>query len=117
MHNWAKNLILIFLDQVVEGLGNDNMTKVIMQVLMISGGVQRNQIAQKLICFGANGVNVFQGTKSGVTQQMKEFYALHSIGVHCMAHHTNLAVQTLHSYFAHLPKRHLELQNLQSSCK
>ncbi len=93
------------------------MTKVIMQALMISGGVPRNQIAQKLICIEANGVNVFQGTKSGVTKQMKEFYALHSIGVHCMAHHTNLAVQTLHSYFAHSPKRHLELQNLQSSCK
>jgi hypothetical protein len=66
-----------------------------MDPLMINGGVPRDQIAQKLICFGANGVNVFQGTKSGVTKQIKENYAPHSIGVHCMAHRTNLVVQTL----------------------
>jgi len=66
-----------------------------MDALMISGGMPRKQIAQKLICFGANGVNVFQSTKIGVTKQMKENYALHSIGVHCMAHCTNLVVQTL----------------------
>ncbi len=66
-----------------------------MHALMISGGMPRKQIAQKLICFGVNGVNVFQSTKSGVTKQIKEYYALHSIGVHCMAHRTNLVVQTL----------------------
>ncbi len=88
------------------------MTKVIMEALMIGGGVPRNQIAHKLICFGANGVNVFQDTKSGVTKQIKEFYVFHSIRVHCMAHHTNLAVRTLHSYFAHSLKRRLEFTKL-----
>jgi hypothetical protein len=99
-----------------------------MEALIIGGGVPRNQIAQKLICFGANGVNVFQGTKSGVTKQIKKNYVLHSIKVHCMAHCTNLAMQTLlklplviqlenllqtlHSYFAHSPKRHLEFTKL-----
>jgi hypothetical protein len=53
-----------------------------MDVLMISGGVPRDQTAQKLICFGANGVNVFQGTKSDVIKQINEKYAPHSIGVH-----------------------------------
>jgi hypothetical protein len=48
-----------------------------------------------LIYFGANGVNVFEGTKNGVTKKIKENYAPHSIGVHCMAHRTNLVVQTL----------------------
>jgi hypothetical protein len=38
-----------------------------MEMLTIGGG-SRDQIAQKLICFGANGVNVFQGTKNGVTK-------------------------------------------------
>jgi hypothetical protein len=128
MHNWLRISISISLDQVVEGLGSDNLTKVIMEALMIGGGVPRNQIAQKLICFGANYVNVFQGTNSGVTKQIKKNYVFHSIGVHCMAHHTNLAVQTLlglllviqlenmlqtlHSYFAHSPKRHLEFTKL-----
>ncbi len=117
-----------FLDQVIEGSRNDKLTKVIMEALMIVGGVPRDQIAQKLICFGANGVDVFQGIKSGVTKQIKENYAPHSIGVHCMAHCTNLVMQslsrlplvirlenmlqTLHSYFAHSLKRHLEFIKL-----
>jgi hypothetical protein len=41
-----------------------------MDALMIGGGVPKDQIAQKLIYFGANGVNVFQGTKSDVTKQI-----------------------------------------------
>jgi hypothetical protein len=116
------------LDRIVEGLGSDNLTKVIMEIFMIGGGVPKDQIAQKLICFGVDGVNVCQGTKSGVTMQIKDNYAPHSIGVHCMAHCTNLVVymlsklplvirfsnllQTLHSYFAHSPKRHLEFIKL-----
>ncbi len=128
MHNWVRIRILISLDQVVEGLGSDNLTKVIMEALIIGGGVLRNQIVQKLICFGANGIYVFQGTKNGVTKQIKENYVLHSIKVHYMAHCTNLVVQTLlglllmiqlenlfqtlHSYFAHSPKRHLEFTKL-----
>jgi hypothetical protein len=52
-------------------------------------------------------------------------------GVHCMAHHTNLVVQTLsslslvgkieslltsmHNYFAHIPKHHLEASKFE--CK
>jgi hypothetical protein len=42
--------------------------------------------------FGINNVNVFQGTKSSVTKQIRDYYAPFSTGVHCMAHHTNLAV-------------------------
>jgi hypothetical protein len=53
---------------VFEGLVSDNLTEVIMEVLTIGGGLPRNQIAQKFICFGAYGANVFQGTKNGVTK-------------------------------------------------
>jgi hypothetical protein len=44
---------------VLEGSSSDNLTKVIMEVLMIGGELPRDQIAPKFICFGANGVNVF----------------------------------------------------------
>jgi hypothetical protein len=100
-----------------------------MEAFTISGGVLRDQIAQKLICFEVDDVNVFQGTKSGVTNQIKENYAPHFIRVYYMAHCTNLAMQTLsrlllviqfenllqtlHSYkFAHSTKRHLEFTKL-----
>ncbi len=51
-----------------------------MEALMISGGVPKDQIAQKFICFVANVINVFQGTKSGVTKQIKENYVPHLLG-------------------------------------
>jgi len=65
---------------VVEGSWIDNLAKVIMEGFMIDCGLPRDQIAQKLICFKVNGVNVFQGAKSGVTKQIKDNYAPHSIG-------------------------------------
>jgi hypothetical protein len=45
MQNWVRILILIFLDQIVEGSGSDNLTKVTMEALMIDGGVPKDQIA------------------------------------------------------------------------
>ncbi len=89
----------------------------ITKALMIGDVLWRNQFLKKFICFGAYGVNVFQGNKCGVTKQIHGNYVFHFIGVHYMAHHTNLAMQTLlrlilesyhenllqtfHSYFAH----------------
>jgi hypothetical protein len=54
------------LDRVVTSSRSDILTKVIMEALMIGGGLPQNQIAQKLICFEVDGVNVFQGTRTGV---------------------------------------------------
>jgi hypothetical protein len=51
---------------VVASSRNDILIKVIMEALMIGGGLPRNQIVQKLICFEVDGVNVFQGTRTGV---------------------------------------------------
>jgi hypothetical protein len=99
-----------------------------MEALMIGGCLLKDQNAQILICFKADGVNVFHGTNNGVTKQIKDNYTPHFIGVHCMAHHTNLVVQTLsklplvisfknllhtlHFYFAHSIKSHLEFIKL-----
>jgi hypothetical protein len=53
---------------MLEGLSSDNLTKVIVEAFKIGGGLPRYQIAQKFICFGVDGVNVFNGTKNGVTK-------------------------------------------------
>jgi hypothetical protein len=65
-----------------------------MEALMIGGHFLKDQNAQKFICFRADGVNVFHGTNNGVTKQIKNNYVPHFIRIHCMAHHTNLVVQT-----------------------
>ncbi len=59
VQNWVRIPSIISLDIMLEGSSNDNFTKVIMETLTIGGGLPKNHNAQKLICFGANGVNVF----------------------------------------------------------
>jgi hypothetical protein len=59
MHNWVRIPICISLDKLVKGLSIDNLIKVIVEAFMINGDLPKYQIAQKFICFGANGVNVF----------------------------------------------------------
>jgi len=128
MENWVRIPILISFNHVLEAFGSDNFTKVIMEALTIGGGMPKDQIVNKLMSFRTNDINVFQNTKSNVTKQIQDDYAPFSTGVHCMAHQTNLAMQTLsaiplvkciesllqtlHAYFAHFPKRHLKFIKL-----
>jgi hypothetical protein len=42
VYNWVRIPILISLDRVVAGSGSDNLTKVIMETLMIGGGLPLN---------------------------------------------------------------------------
>jgi hypothetical protein len=96
--------------------------------LLEEGGLSREEIGKKLICFGADGVNVFQGHHNGCITQMRDFYAPFSLGVHCMAHRMNLVIGTLslyplvsniegllaslHTYFSGRPKKCVELVKL-----
>jgi hypothetical protein len=45
----------------VEGSNAQNLIKVIMDTLMAISGLIEVEVLQKLLCFGANGVNIFQG--------------------------------------------------------
>ncbi len=129
MENWVRIPILISFDCILEGSRIDKLTKVIMEALSIGGGMPRNHVATKLICFGGDNVNVFQSTKFGVTKHIHNDYRFNSIRMHYMAHWMNLVVQTLlvfplvkhienlfiqtlQAYFAHYTKRHLEFTKL-----
>ncbi len=87
--------MMIYLQKVVDGVGANNLTIAIMEALHNSGGLSSTIVAEKLLCFGADGVNTFQGIKIGVTKQINTNYAPFSIGVHCMVHRCNLAFKTL----------------------
>ncbi len=80
------------------------------------------------MAFGVDGVYTFQGIKSRVIKQNFEGWVPHSMGIHSMAHQTNLAVQTLlhlqmmskieglfsisYNYFSKYLKQHLEFSKL-----
>jgi hypothetical protein len=67
----------------------------IVEQLSWYGGILEMELVEKMICFGTDGVAVFQGSRNGVIQQLKEKHAPFVIGVHDFAHHTNLAVEAL----------------------
>jgi hypothetical protein len=85
-------------------------------------------LEKNLVSIGTNGGSMFVGCKIGVLMQMKEKLAPYLAVVHCCAHCTNLAIQTLsflsivhhledllqslHAYFARSPKKVFELQKL-----
>jgi hypothetical protein len=60
---WTKVPILICVDQIVNGSNSNNLIKVIMNSMMKGGGLSREKLSKKLLCFGADGINVFQGGK------------------------------------------------------
>jgi hypothetical protein len=99
--------------------------------LVTKGGLNEDAIAEKLVCFGADGVSAFQGKRTGVTVQIRNNFALHATGIHCLAHKINLAVKTLsqlavfheveelmrvsHAYFSHSPKKYQEYKSFAST--
>jgi hypothetical protein len=52
------------------------------------------EISYKLIYFGSNGVVVFISVHSGVTTQIYKRATPFMFFIHCVAHWTNLIVQT-----------------------
>jgi hypothetical protein len=58
--------------------------------LLQKKGLHHINIAAKLVAFGSNGINVFQGVKLGVTKQTQETFTPFSLGVHCVSHKKKL---------------------------
>jgi hypothetical protein len=128
MENWTRIPLLIACKQVRGGATANNLTKVILAALEEAGGMDKIANRTKLISFGADGMSVFQGCRTGVATQLRMKHAPFLISVHCFAHRLNLAYKSLSSmgvmpgiegllsstygYFAHSPKKILEFQNL-----
>jgi hypothetical protein len=63
-----------------------------MNFMMKGGELNREELFKKLLCFGLDGLNVFQGSRTRVTKQIKDSQAPFSMGLHCVTHRTNLRV-------------------------
>jgi hypothetical protein len=87
------------LQQVVNGATFDNLTIAIVRFLIHLGGILGIDVVNKVVCFNANHVIVFQGLKTGVIVQLMNKHNAYIVGIHCMAHWCNLVVQTLSSLF------------------
>jgi hypothetical protein len=105
-----------------------NLTHLIVEILVMFEGLNKTKVANKLVCFGANGMIIFHGFKPDVTTQLMPKHVLFMSTVHYMTHHTNIVVQTLngltlvvkietllvgmYNFFAHNPNRALEASKL-----
>ncbi len=59
VQDWCHLHVLIFLEQVIEGGGSNNPTKVIIDALRKHASVYYTNVVSKLLSFGTDGVNVF----------------------------------------------------------
>jgi len=88
-------------------------------------GCHKTILPKNSFIFGQ--INAFQGTKTSITKQIHDDDVPNKyLGIHCMAHRTNLAMQTLlnlhlvmylenllqtlHRYFSHSLKKHLKFR-------
>jgi hypothetical protein len=96
VQNWLRIPIFTSFEHVAAGLGLDNLTQILMQTLMHEGCPMKNLISKWLMNFGADGIFVFQGTRSSVIIQIVNGWAPHFMGVHCMVHRTTLWFKFCH---------------------
>ncbi len=84
--NWRRVPILLNLERIVDGGMFNNLTIMIIHFLAIFGGMPKTTIANKVVCFGVNGVIVFQGLKIGVLVQLISKHCPFVVRIHCMTH-------------------------------
>jgi hypothetical protein len=69
--------MLALLKMEPDGATADSLKKLLIGALIVQlGSLTVEEIASKLLCFGVDGVVAFQGTKNGITKQIKQSYAL-----------------------------------------
>jgi len=61
--------IFFNLEIIVDGGTSNNLINVIICSLVVFCGMFKIDVYNKLVCFGADGVTVFQGLKNGVIVQ------------------------------------------------
>jgi hypothetical protein len=70
---------LLFFECVVDGVGANNMTRLITKTLITPSALSKEDMAQKLVSFGSNGVVMLQGIHTNVIMQIQEEYAPHMV--------------------------------------
>jgi hypothetical protein len=74
------------------------LTNVIFKSLMVNWGLTMDNIINKLISFGFDGVVVFIGVHNGVTTQITKKVAPFHACCPLVAHQTDLALQTFSTH-------------------
>jgi hypothetical protein len=95
----GKDPYFDFFRSCVGRILDDNLTKVIMEALMIGEGLPKKNKNSKFINFGVDGANVCQSTKLGVTKQIWDDYVPHSMGIHYNPLHKSSNANLIYTSF------------------
>jgi hypothetical protein len=84
--------ILLNLERIINGGTFDNLAFTTIRSHVIFGGMSETYIINKVVCFGADGVIIFQGLKIGVIIHLISKHYPFVARIHYMAHQCNLVV-------------------------
>jgi hypothetical protein len=85
------------LEKIVDGGTSDKLTNVNIRSIVVFGGMSKNDLANNVVYFGANGVTILQSLKTNVNVQLINKHYLFLVGIHYMAHNCNINVNILSS--------------------
>ena len=76
-----------------------NLYNLLKNALIECGGLDKMEIAKKMVSIGANGPSVMQGHKGSLCKKIKNYLAPYVIPIHCMARRMNLAFVIFNNFF------------------
>jgi len=71
VESWTMVVILVCVERAVDRLGLNNFIKMIMNAFFNYGGMIREDLFNKLLCFGVDSVSIFQRGKIGIIEDKK----------------------------------------------
>lgn len=83
------------LQQVSQGSNAKNLMQIIIDALLVYNGLFEFDLIAKFVYFDVDGMTTFEGNKIDIKVYLKEKHAPFMFNLHCVAHRTNLVVQTL----------------------
>ncbi len=69
VESWTMVVTLVCVQRIVYKLGLNNFIKMIMDAFLNYGGMIREDLFNKLLCFGVDGVSIFQRGKIGIMEK------------------------------------------------
>jgi hypothetical protein len=125
---WSQESMVVMFVRLMERNNFQAVKEAILTTLTWHSGLNEQDIVEKVVCFRADGVSIFQGCSAGIITLLQKEECPYMFGVHCFAHRTNLVVEPLsnlpivekceplcrsmYAYFSLSPKKHLEFQKL-----
>ncbi len=73
---WTREKKLVCVYKIVDVLGSNNFIELIMNAMWKGGGLTKEDLFKKFLCFGVDEMNVFQHGKTNVTKQIKILWHL-----------------------------------------